>query len=98
MDEDYEDERLRRLAEDASETLGFDGAIVKAYRKRVQFIKAAADERDFYAMKSYRFEKLKGDLDGLHSIRLNDQWRLLIRLEQHPGGKRVLIVKIADYH
>jgi toxin HigB-1 len=28
---------------------------------------------------SNRLEKLKGDLSGFHSIRINDQWRIIFK-------------------
>lgn len=41
-----------------------------------------------------RLERLKGKLDGLHSIRINDQWRIVFRwTESGPAG-----VAILDYH
>lgn len=41
-----------------------------------------------------RLEALKGDLAGLHSIRINDQWRVVFRwTETGPAG-----VDIRDYH
>ena len=49
-------------------------------------------------MKSLHYEKLKGDLAGQRSMRLNDQWRLILRLEEDDTGKLVVIVSIADYH
>lgn len=61
-------------------------------------IAAALDERAFYALISWHFEKLKGDLAGKYSIRLNKQWRLLIRLEKREFGKTVVIISICDYH
>lgn len=50
---EYEDEDLRCLAEDP----GFvhprlSGELVKAYRKRIDSISAASDERDLRALKS----------------------------------------------
>ena len=72
--------------------------MVKASRKRLQFIRAAADERAFYAMKSLHYEKLQGDRAGQRSMRLNDQWRLIVRLEEDDAGKQVVVVSIADYH
>jgi proteic killer suppression protein len=48
-------------------------------------------------MKSWRFEKLSGRRAGQHSIRLNDQFRLVVRLESTPL-KTVVIVEIVDYH
>lgn len=98
MDVDFEDASLRRLETDPAYTAGFDATIVKAFRKRLQFIRAALDERAFYAMKSLHYEKLKGNLDGQSSMRLNDQWRLLLRLRQNEDGKTVVVISIADYH
>lgn len=49
-------------------------------------------------MKSLHYEKLKGDRDGQRSMRLNDQWRLILRLQEDDAGKLVVIVSIADYH
>ena len=98
MDVDFEDASLKRLEADPGFTAGFDAAIVKAFRKRMQLIRAAVDERAFYAMKSLHYEKLKGNLDGHSSMRLNDQWRLLLRLRQDEGGKTVVVISIADYH
>lgn len=98
MDVDFEDASLRRLEADPGFTAGYEAALIKAFRKRMQLIRAALDERAFYAMKSLRYEKLKGNLDGLRSMRLNDQWRLLLRLRQDEGGKTVVVISIADYH
>jgi proteic killer suppression protein len=41
-----------------------------------------------------RLEALKGDLAGLHSIRINSQWRIVFRWT--PGGPSD--VQIVDYH
>jgi proteic killer suppression protein len=98
MDVEFEDEAWRRLETDLSFDAGFDRSIVKAYRKRMQLIRAARDERDFYALKSLHFEKLQGKPTGRHSMRLNDQWRLILRFENRDDGKVVVIISITDYH
>lgn len=98
MDVDFEDASLRRLEADPGFTAGFDAAIVKAFRKRMQLIRAAVDERAFYAMKSLHYEKLQGDRAGQHSMRLNDQWRLILHIRQDDDGKCVVIISIIDYH
>jgi proteic killer suppression protein len=41
-----------------------------------------------------RLEKLSGDMEGLWSIRINDQWRIVFRWEDNNA----LDVKIVDYH
>jgi toxin HigB-1 len=98
MEVEFEDEDLRRLASDPSFDMGMERGIVRAFRMRVQVIAAAEDERAFYKLTSWNFEKLKGDLLGKYSVRLNKQWRLLMRLEKKASGKIVVIISICDYH
>jgi proteic killer suppression protein len=76
---------------------GFSGELIRVYRKRMQLIRAAADERDFYALRSLHYEKLKGDRKHQRSMRLNAQFRLILQLEE-DGGRTVVIVSIEDYH
>jgi proteic killer suppression protein len=64
----------------------------------MQAIRAAEDERAFHAMKSLHFEKLKGNRSHQHSMRLNDQWRLILEFERTSDGKVVLVIGIEDYH
>ena len=76
---------------------GYPQAVVKMFRKRMQTIRAAEDERAFYALKSLRFERLKGDRSGQQSMRLNDQWRLVMEIEGAGTEKVVLVVSIEDH-
>jgi len=94
----FDDESLERLEIDAAHTGGFGGAVVKAFRKRMQQIRAATDERTFHALRSLNFEKLKGGREGQYSMRLNDQWRLIVKLEGTAPNKVVRVVEIVDYH
>lgn len=89
---------LDRLETDPDFDGGFPAAIVSAYRTRMQTIRAAPDERVFYALKSLHFEKLKGKRDHQHSMRLNDQWRLIVELEGKAPDKVVVLVDLEDYH
>ncbi len=94
----FRDDTLQRLERDADFDAGYGIAVIRAFRKRVQFIRAAADERDLYAMKSLHFEKLKGKRSHEHSVRLNDQWRLVLRFEGNREQRVAVIVGIEDYH
>lgn len=89
---------LDRLETDPEFNAGFDVAIVRRFRKTMQLIRAAPDERTFYQMKSLHYEKLKGRRSHQRSIRLNDQWRLILKIEHQEDGKLVIIVTIEDYH
>jgi len=98
MDVTFADQSLDRLETDSAFSGGFGGDAVRAYRKAMQHIRAASDERTFYARKSFHFEKLKGKREGQYSMRLNDQWRLIVELQGYAPNKTVHIVEIVDYH
>lgn len=92
------DSELERLAIEPSFNAGFAAEVVKAYRKRVQQIHAATDERDLLALRSLRFKKLKGKRSHQYSIRLNLQWRLIFEIESSDSGNVIHLVGIEDYH
>jgi proteic killer suppression protein len=98
MEVDHDDDQLDRVEHDKRATAGHGDAVDKAFRRRMQQIRSAADERDFYALKSLHFEKLKGPRKHQHSMRLNDQWRLILELRGEGSSKRVGIIEIDDYH
>jgi proteic killer suppression protein len=90
---------LDQLETDPKITAGWSSTIVKAYRKRMQIIRSALDERDFYNWKSLRFAKLEGKRKHQHSMRLNDQYRLILELlKGNPQGTVIKVIGIEDYH
>ncbi len=94
----FGDIRLDRLETDARFEGGYPTAIVKSFRKRMQLIRSADDERVFYAMRSLNFERLKGDRDHQHSMRLNIQWRLILEMQGTGNDKKIRVMGIEDYH
>src|SRR5258708_36968793 len=98
MEVRFHDASLDRLETDLKYTGGYDRAIVRAFRLRMQIIRAASDERTFYELKSLHFEKLKSDRARQHSMRLNRQWRLVLEFDGSGSAKIVCIVAIEDYH
>jgi proteic killer suppression protein len=98
MDVEFADQVLERLEQEFQFTGGFSAEIVRAFRKRMQLIRGAMDERDFYQLKGAQFEKLKGERSHQRSMRLNKQWRLVLELGQAATVKTVKVVGIEDYH
>jgi proteic killer suppression protein len=98
MEVRFSDASLDRLETDPQYTGGYDQAIVRVFRLRMQTIRAATDERAFYELKSLHFEKLKGDRSHQNSMRLNKQWRLILEFDGTGSAKIVCIVAIEDYH
>jgi proteic killer suppression protein len=64
-----------------------------ARRKLVQ-LNAAARLSDLAAPLGNRLEALKGDRAGRHSIRINDQWRIVFKWRADSPAE----VEIVDYH
>jgi proteic killer suppression protein len=98
MEVEFADHDLRRLEVDPNFAAGHEEGVVKAYRRLMQAVRAAADERDFYAMKSLHFEKLQGARAHQRSMRLNNKWRLIVELRGKAPNKTVRVEGIEDYH
>jgi proteic killer suppression protein len=96
---EFEDDDLRRLyTQPGSHSPSMGPELLKQYRKKVGLIAAARDERDLMKMRSLRFEKLRGSRAGQHSVRLNDQWRLILRLVTRDRTRTAIVVEVVDYH
>jgi proteic killer suppression protein len=62
--------------------------------RKLDMVHAAHDLRDLKVPPANRLEALKGKLSGFHSIRVNDQYRIIFRWDE--GNARD--VEITDYH
>jgi toxin HigB-1 len=94
----HEDANLEQLERDPSARSTWPQAVVKAFRRRMQAIRAAHDERDLANVRGNRFEKLKGKRKDEYSVRLNDQYRLILGFEGSGSNRTVVIIAIEDYH
>ncbi|MHB9026271.1 MAG: type II toxin-antitoxin system RelE/ParE family toxin [Armatimonadota bacterium] len=77
---------------------GYHPNLIRAFVRVLTRIAAALDERDLRACGALHMEKLRGNRQGQYSLRLNDQWRLIIIPERDHDGNYILIIEIADYH
>ena len=68
--------------------------LVRATIRKLDMLNAAHQLVDLRSPPGNRLEALRGDLAGFHSIRVNDQWRIVFRWEN--GG--ALDVQMVDYH
>ena len=89
-----------RLAEDlffdrqTKEVRRFPAELRGAARRKVLCLHDAAELGDLRVPPGNRLEALRGSMKGLHSIRINDQWRVVFRWE-HGNAFEVAVV---DYH
>jgi proteic killer suppression protein len=71
----------------------FPSTILKIALRKLDVINGAHQLDDLRAPPANHLEALKGDLSGFHSIRVNDQWRIIFHWDS--GAKDVSLV---DYH
>ena len=62
--------------------------------RKIDALRAATRLEDLRVPPSNRLEALKGDREGQHSIRINDQWRVCF----HRTANGAEDVEIVDYH
>ena len=97
MDYEIRSEKLQLLSTGLGDNK-YPSGIGKIFRRRIQTIEGAPDERTFRQLKALHFEKLQGARSHQWSMRLNKQYRLIIEIEKRPGGNKINIMNIGDYH
>jgi len=63
-------------------------------RRKLLYLHDAAELKDLREPPGNRLEALKGDRKGFHSIRINEQWRIVFRWQSNNAYD----VQIVDYH
>lgn len=69
-------------------------AVERAARRKLLYLQRARLLDDLRVPPGNRIELLKGDRKGLHSIRVNDQWRICFRWSEGDAYD----VEMVDYH
>lgn len=98
MDVVFEDHRLALIETDQAAQTKLPVAVIQSARRKLNAIRAATDERTLRNWKSLHYEKLKGDRSDQRSIRLNDQWRLVFKLDDSQTPHKITVLAIEDYH
>ncbi len=69
-------------------------AIQQTARRKLRMLNNSQNISDLLIPPSNRLEKLKGNLKGFYSIRINDQWRIVFKWENGNAEE----IQIIDYH
>lgn len=80
----YSREGSRKLPED----------IQQVALRKLRMINNAKNLNDLRIPSANNLEKLKGDREGQHSVRINDQWRICFKWKDGDAHE----VEITDYH
>jgi toxin HigB-1 len=68
--------------------------VARPAKRKLEALNAASRLEDLNVPPSNRLEKLRGTLEGFHSIRVNEQWRVIFKW--HNGDAEE--VRLVDYH
>lgn len=68
--------------------------VIRGAPRKLDMINAAASIGDLASPPGNRLEALTGDRRGSHSIRINDQWRIVFRWTDGDAHD----VSVVDYH
>ena len=80
----FRDDWLRAFFVDDVRSRSIPADLESRLFRKLQMIDDAMTDQDLRVPPSNHFEKLRGNLAGLHSIRVNKQWRLIFVWD---GGK-----------
>lgn len=69
-------------------------SIWRVVQRKLDLLNRAVSLGDLRAPPSNRLEKLRGNLGGFHSIRVNDQYRIIFAFR----GGDAYDVQVLDYH
>lgn len=75
-------------------TRAFPHELRRIARRKLLYLHDADELKDLRAPPGNRLEQLKGDLRGNHSIRINDQWRVIFIWKDGTSED----VQVVDYH
>ena len=95
---EFRDASLEQVYFDPKASLGHGPAVNKGFRKVMNRIDAAHDERDLRELKGLHYEKLKGNRSHQHSLKITDQWRLVVERVEEGGITSLLVISVEDYH
>lgn len=94
----FKDKNLQFLYTEEKNAHRYPAKVIDAFFDVMAIISSAENENDIRAFKQLHFEKLKGNRKDQISLRLKEQFRLIIQLEKDKNGKTIWIIEIVDYH
>ena len=74
----------------------FQPEVIKQYKKRIDTLKRAKRVEELFAFNSLNYEVLKGDKDGISSIRVNDKYRIEFTVSNNDAETIVYICNILE--
>jgi len=98
MEIEFGDDEIALICTDRAHKLGLPIGVIKSARRKLVLLHDAPDERTLRNWKSLNYKMLKGDKKRRRSIRLNDQYRMVISVDGKKQPPVVTVLEIGDTH
>lgn len=98
LEVEHADPDLARLEIDPAFTAGLAPPIVKQFRILMQIIRTVSRQSGLYQFGGRRLEKLSGQRQHEHSMRLNRKWRLIVEFSGNEPDEKILIKGIENHY
>ena len=85
MIKNFRDKWLENFFVEGRKSKKIPAAINERLFRKLQILDDSTCEADLRSPPGNHFEKLIGNLDNSHSIRINDQWRLIFQWDNDRG-------------
>jgi plasmid maintenance system killer protein len=80
----FKESALARIDSELTFTGGYPLGVARAYRGRIQVLRAAPQEHAIQPLKSLRLQSCG---NGQHSMRVTDDWDLIVAFEDSEDGR-----------
>ena len=99
----FQDEYLQYIYEEGQERgkPRYSFNVIKSFIKKINILIDVADTKQLRGFKSLRLEALSGNYKGYSSIRVNQQFRIIIKVIETPEDATVEVIEVydlTDYH
>jgi len=93
----FRDEWLRAFFVEDRQSRRIPRNLERRLFRRLQMIDDSTSDQDLRVPPSNHFEKLRGPLAAFHSIRVNNQWRLVFRWDGNRGEAEAVYLDDHSY-
>ena len=95
----FEKEYLRSLYENGrcyDKKHRYQPDIVRRYQKAINFLKCASSIEALWLVRSLNYEVLGGDMAGLSSVRVNDQYRIEFSVKLNDNEPMLTVCNVIE--
>lgn len=93
----FADKRLALIHTDRAHELGLPFGVIKAAREKLNFLAEAPDERTVRNWKSLNYKRREGKGDQ-RQVRINEQYRIILTIDNESVPPVITIHEIGDPH